>query len=37
MNANKTGSTKRMVSKKKKKKSMFKSVIDALKKLLKIK
>jgi len=37
MNANKTNSTKRMIVKKKKKKSMFKSVIDALKKPLKIK
>jgi hypothetical protein len=36
-NANRTGSTKRMILKKKKKKSMFRSVIDALKKPLKIK
>jgi hypothetical protein len=37
VNVNKTGSTKRMILKKKKKKSMFRSVIDALKKPLKIK
>tara|TARA_R100000234_G_scaffold117680_2_gene96562 strand:+ start:510 stop:629 length:120 start_codon:yes stop_codon:yes gene_type:complete len=37
VNVNRTGSTKRMILKKKKKKSMFRSVIDALKKPLKIK